>query len=682
MYTSNYAINGVPETSIELPSPDKKCLPSRSLHPNQISRLNSQGCSSTNWSRVRINSGCDLSRINNVSFLGDVTIGLNQCEVELPGGLRHPTGIWNATLQNCILGDEVLIRNVRQGISNYTIEDNVVISDLGRLVVDEISTFGNGQYVSVLIEDGTLPITIYDLLSSQVAYILTTTLEDEEGRENIQRLIQKYVDDVRNIKGHIGEGAVIVGCDNLSNLRIGPAARIIGARRVRDASLNSTIESPVEIGDGVILESSIVSSGSRVDSAAIVSRCFLGQGVRIEKQFSATDCLFFANSEMYHGEACSVLAGPYSVSHHKSTLLIASQTSFFNAGAGTNECNHSYKTGPVHYGVLDRGCKTGGSSSLVWPINVGAFTTILGNHRGRFDSRAFPYSYIVEENDKTRLIPAVNLLKIGLWRDQQKWINRDRRALSGRLDLLHYQTLSPLFIERLIKAREHLRVLLDEKKDESNSINISGVWIKQKDAQRGMEIYDRVIRYYLSEHIVKFLEANLSSGNSIDITENSSKSNSDNWLDVGGCFATNIRIDNLFSDLATEKILDIYALQKAMGQIWMSYRADESKWAIQTWIREFMKHSDEISSTDFIAAVQEWREQGEFIARSMINDGLEDLTLAAQWDTNRRVLRERKPRIGISEPRSESVSSLQAAIDTIESRTDSLLKLLLIEDTK
>ncbi|MCK4489001.1 MAG: DUF4954 family protein, partial [Anaerolineales bacterium] len=41
------------------------------------------------------------------------------------------------------------------------------------------------------------------------------------------------------------------------------------------------------------------------------------------KQFSAENCAFFANCEGFHSEAVSLFAGPFSVTHHKSTLLIA-----------------------------------------------------------------------------------------------------------------------------------------------------------------------------------------------------------------------------------------------------------------------------------------------------------------------------------------------------------------------
>ena len=81
------------------------------------------------------------------------------------------------------------------------------------------------------------------------------------------------------------------------------------------------------------------------------------------KQFNHQNSVFFANSEGFHGEAVSIFAGPYTVTHHKSSLLIAGMFSFFNAGSGTNQSNHMYKLGPIHQGVVDRGSKTGSFSS-------------------------------------------------------------------------------------------------------------------------------------------------------------------------------------------------------------------------------------------------------------------------------------------------------------------------------
>jgi len=253
--------------------------------------------------------------------------------VVLTGGLRFPAGIHDAVLHNCTVGDDVLIRNVHQGISNYDIDHDAVICDVSSMTVDGETSFGNGQLVHVLREDATIPTPICDQLSSNIAFLFTSLRHQPDVKARIRRLIDQYVAGVTAGRGRICAHATVLNCGALADVRIGPSAKVYGALKLANCSLNSTSESPVEVGEGVILRDSIVSSGTIVDGAAIVTNSFLGQGVRVGRQFSLRDTLVFANSEFYHGEARSLLAGPFTVSHHKSALLIATQASFFHVGS-------------------------------------------------------------------------------------------------------------------------------------------------------------------------------------------------------------------------------------------------------------------------------------------------------------------------------------------------------------
>lgn len=152
----------------------------------------------------------------------------------------------------------------------------------------------------------------------------------------------------------------------------------------------------------------------------MLRRCFVGEGVVIENGFSAENSLFFANSHLNHGEACAVFAGPYTVSHHRSTLLIAGYFSFFNAGSGANQSNHMYKSGPVHQGVHLRGCKFGSDAYVLLPASTGAFTIVTGRHYNHHDTERMPFSYLVEEAGDSVLLPAVNIRSCGTARDIDK----------------------------------------------------------------------------------------------------------------------------------------------------------------------------------------------------------------------------------------------------------------------
>ncbi len=106
----------------------------------------------------------------------------------------------------------------------------------------------------------------------------------------------------------------------------------------------------------------VASLGAKIGGSSIIERCFIGQSCHIDHLFSAHDSLIFANCNLENGEACAIFAGPFTVSSHKSSLLIAGHFSFLNAGSGSNQSNHLYKLGPIHQGVVERGSKTSSDS--------------------------------------------------------------------------------------------------------------------------------------------------------------------------------------------------------------------------------------------------------------------------------------------------------------------------------
>ena len=146
--------------------------------------------------------------------------------------------------------------------------------------------------------------------------------------------------------GLVGAGAKILNSRIIKNVKIGPAATIEAASRLENGSINSCPQDPVYIGPGVFARDFIVCSGSKITDGVSLYKCFVGQATELGRQYSAENSVFFANCGGFHGEACSIFAGPYTVTHHKSTLLIAGLFSFLNAGSGTNQSNHMYKLGP------------------------------------------------------------------------------------------------------------------------------------------------------------------------------------------------------------------------------------------------------------------------------------------------------------------------------------------------
>ena len=138
---------------------------------------------------------------------------------------------------------------------------------------------------------------------------------------------------------------------------------------------------------------------STIDTGATCHRCFIGERAIVANGFTAENSLFFSGSHCENGEAVAIFAGPFTVSHHKSSLLISGLFSFFNAGSGTNQSNHLFKGGAVHQAVHLRGCKFASNAYVMAPAIEGAYTMIMGRHHHHHDTSAIPFSYLIESDD-------------------------------------------------------------------------------------------------------------------------------------------------------------------------------------------------------------------------------------------------------------------------------------------
>jgi hypothetical protein len=364
----------------------------RELTEEQIKILQNQGCSAQDWSLVKVADGFNPARIRNVQFLSRIRIGRFTDSIKLAGGLEKPSGIYNATIANCTIGNDARISNIGVHIANYDIGSGACIENVGTMATRPGASFGNGIKAAVLNEAGGREVVLFDELSAQFAYLMCVHRYRRDLIKKLLEIAQNEAEKVRCDVGKVGPGAQICSTPEIIDVNVGPYAVIKAAASLVNGSILSSAEAPTTIDSNVVAEDFIIAENALVTGAAHLKKVLVGQGCQIGKQFSAENSLFFSNCEAFNGEACSIFAGPYTVTHHKSTLLIACLFSFYNAGSGTNQSNHMYKLGPVHEGKLERGTKAGSFSYMMWPCRVGPFSIVLGKHTRIFDTSDFPFT--------------------------------------------------------------------------------------------------------------------------------------------------------------------------------------------------------------------------------------------------------------------------------------------------
>lgn len=600
----------------------------RQLTEKEIATLTVYGCTAESWEKVKVAEEFSASFVTNVHFSGEIELGTFNKVFELAGGLKKHSGLNNCCLHNCTVGNDVFIDKIDNYITNYKIDDNSYIENVNLIMVDGVTAFGNGVKVPVMNEGGGREIPIFDWLSAPLAYILTLYRHRPQLIQNLQHLIDEYANSQKSNKGYIAKNVRIVNCGTIKNVKIGDYALIEGASLLENGTVNSNQSAPVVIGSGVKCNDFILSSGVSVTDSTLISRCFIGQGCIMGKHYSALDSLFFSNCQGMHGEATAIFAGPYTVSHHKSTLLIAGMFSFLNAGSGSNQSNHMYKLGPIHQGICERGSKTTSDSYLLWPAKIGAFTLVMGRHYKHSDTSDLPFSYLIENATDSYLVPGVNLRSVGTIRDAQKWPKRDNRKDSRKLDPINFNLLSPYTIQKMIKGVEILRNIQQTSGETTGIYTYQNCNIKNSSLKKGIEFYNIAINKFLGNSLISRLKDNSYSNieEVIAKLQPDTEKGSGEWIDLSGLIAPKNVIDTLLCEIEDNKH-NLDQIQHEFEDMHKNYYQYEWTWALSKLLNHWNKKLTEVSYDDIFSMIELWKESVVKLDKLIYSDAKKEFDL-------------------------------------------------------
>ena len=552
------------------------------LTESQIKVMQHQNCCAENWADVTVAENFNASNIVNSTFLGKVQIGSVDGKVPGAHGLAKPCGIYNATISNCTIGNGSRIANIGVHLANYNIGDNVAIGNIGTMHTNPGATFGNGVEVDVVNEAGGREVMIFDQLDVQMAYVMCLHRYRPKVINNLKAIVKEYTESKRSDRGTVGNGSIVYSVSDIIDINIGSCAVISGASSLFNGTILSEKDAPTLVGSAVIARNFIIAESSSVTSGAVLAHCFVGQGCQMGKQYSAENCLFFANCEAFHGEGCSAFCGPYSVTHHKSTLLIAALFSFYNAGSGSNQSNHMYKLGPVHEGKVLRGTKTGSFSYLMWPCRIGPFSVVLGKHSSTFDTADYPFSHLAARPDgKCSMVPGLHLTTVGTVRDGAKWPKRDRRKGSVKRDIISFDVFSPYTVGQMIRASASLKALSAATDKSVDEVSVGGAIVKRLILRTGQKYYKSGIHMYLLEKVVEKAEAALKNGTAVAnfFATSGDAVFSEEWVDVGGQLMPQQRLIDLHNAIESGSVASVEAFAAAAQKVADAYGDDEWAWA-------------------------------------------------------------------------------------------------------
>lgn len=482
---------------------------------------------------------------------------------------------WAEDWTKIIVADDFSAKQVRNTnfYGNIQIGSNVTITDVK--ILKGSCKPSAPIAISVLNEGGDGNMIICPQLTSQLAWLM---MNYKQVYELVYNQEQRRLE-----KQSLGEYTTIIE----------DGAKIEGATKIVDSLIQSTKQVSTYIGPDVIIVKSITAVGAEITDGAKIFESFVGEAVHIGKGFSSEASVFFANSYMDNGEACAALCGPFSCSHHKSTLLIGGQFSFYNAGSNTNQSNHAYKMGPIHWGTLERGAKTASGCHILWPAHIGVFSMVMGKVVEHPCIQDLPFSYIISSREKTYIVPGINLKTVGTWRDVNKWPKRDARHITARKDIVDFAFPNPYITQFVVKAISLLNLLVLEQGEHVDEYEYEGCYIKRKSLLKGIEYYNLAFQL----------------AGSVASTEE--------WLDLCGMIAPRQDIEDLILDIDEKLIDSVESIEKKLIEIHDNYEdkinSELDPIAREEWLnlvredaeREFqMGDVDENQLADFLDKVK------------------------------------------------------------------------------
>ena len=472
----------------------------RNLTIDEITELRDNGCRCGDWQLIWVDNDFTTDNIFNVRFEGEIRIGCN-----------------------------------------------VRMENVGIVRTSDGATYGENNLISVKNEAGDGNVILFSRLTSQLAALMMQAQDNKPLFDTLRKIVADYTEAHKAQCTTIGNNVSITECRELTNVVVGDDCELCGASRLIDCTLAPSPEASIYIGDDVIMENVVAQAGATIVDGARIYDTLVGEACHIGRGFTSENSLFFANSHMDNGESCAAFCGPFSVSHHKASLLIGGEYSFYNAGSATNFSNHAYKMGPIHYGTMQRGAKTASGAHILWPATIGAFSMAMGKIQSHPHTEMLPFSYVIAEGRNTFVVPGRNLCTVGTYRDVMKWPKRDKRPNNGRLSLITFDWLSPYVIERVKEGIKYLKELQEEQGYETEVYEGDGFLIKARALQHGLEFYDLALRMY---------------GNANSTSQ---------WIDLVGLLTPVDALEQIKEDLNNGDISELTTLEKRFEDIFESY---------------------------------------------------------------------------------------------------------------
>ncbi|WP_320128955.1 DUF4954 family protein [uncultured Sphaerochaeta sp.] len=442
----------------------------RHLTEGEIALLLKNLNSCQNWNDLLVSDPFDPSLIKNSEFFGLVRLGRMERKVVSFHDFAVPIGISNSRLVSCDIGDDCAILDCSY-LSHYIIDKHVILYRIGEMLATNHAKFGNGIVkdgedpevrvtIDIMNEAGGRAIYPFSGIRCSDAWLWGTYRDDAALMECFSRMADNESDKSRGWYGYVGQQSVIKSCDTIKDVWVGEGSYIKGANKLKNLTLRSTLEEPVQLGEGIELVNGIIGAGSRVFYGCKAIRFVMGDNCNLKYGARLIHSILGDNSTVSCCEMLSNLVFPGHEQHHNNSFLIASLIKGqSNMAAGANIGSNHNSRGNDGELVAGRGFWPALSSTLKYDCRFASYVLIAKGNYPYEMNIPLPFSLLSANNKEDRrvLMPAYwwmyNLY--ALERNSYKYRKRDKRKVIRQ----HIETdyLAPDTAQEILLARRLLQ---------------------------------------------------------------------------------------------------------------------------------------------------------------------------------------------------------------------------------
>ena len=471
----------------------------RHLTEEEIVVLKNNGCKSkdSKWQNIYVTEEFDPNLIQNSEFSGTIVLGKMKKGMLRYHDLTLDIGIYNSLIESSVIGDNVVIRNVSY-LSNYYIGSQSILFNIQEMSCTNHCKFGNGVlaagetedqriWVEVANENGGRCILPFESMLPADAALWSRYRDDKKLLANFVAITERDFAIKSATFGYVGESVVIKNTSLIKDVKIGNAAYIKGAFKLKNMTVCSSYEEPSQIGEGVEMVNGIMGYASKVFYQAVAVRFVIGRNCQLKYGARLLNSVLGDNSTVSCCELLNNLIYPFHEQHHNTSFLIASTVcgqSNIAAGAMIGS-NHNSRS-PDGEIIAGRGFWPGLCSDFKHNSKFASFTLVAKGSYPHELNIVYPFSLV--SNDKqdfaVKIIPGYwfRYNMFALARNNFKFAKRDKRIIKAQHIEMEY--LAPdcmqevhFALERIISlTREQLQCIGKlENKDDANT------WQEAKD---------------------------------------------------------------------------------------------------------------------------------------------------------------------------------------------------------